>query len=532
MSDSHDHLYAHFEKPAENATVSLWRHNTEFGRLDYRSQTNFPPLAGAVETEVAIVGAGITGISTAIMLERAGYDVVLVDAHPVGYGVTGFNSGHLTSVLLDTRFKELIPAFGEEAIRAVVIAVEEAMNLIDRMVNDYRIDCDFRWLPGYLFMEKPDQRKALQDEFEAMTKAGVPANRTFNVPLPFAVEEGIQINNQAAIDPLKYTQSLALRLDRLGCRVFENSRVINIESHGQNGNHLIKTEGGSIQAKEVVIATHTPIGFRPLSQTRLEPWRSYVLGMRTGAAIPDALFWDMDDPYHYIRLGEDERGPLLIVGGEDHKTGDSIDTEQCFQNLENYARQKFEVTSVDYRWSAQLYNPADGLPYIGKASDVYIATGFSGEGLTYGTLAARLICDQIQGITNPCSDILSPNRAKPIASAGGFLSESLNTVSHFVGDRLKKSTVEKPTDVLPGEGAICTVDGDKVAVYRSPEGILHGLSPVCTHMHCLVNWNATEKSWDCPCHGGRFNTFGQVLNGPPVDNLKPVDLGIDLDQAK
>ncbi|WP_373533333.1 FAD-dependent oxidoreductase [Vampirovibrio sp.] len=531
MADARDPFYAHFENPAESATVSLWKHNAQNRPIRGALTNQFPPLSGSLETDVAIIGAGLTGLSTALLLHRAGYEVAVVDAHPVGYGVTGFNSGHLTSILLDTRFQELIPAFGEASLRSVVRGIEEAMLLIERQVTDYRIDCGFRWLPGYLFAETTEQQKALQQEVEAMAKAGLAANRTFNVPLPFAVEEGVQVSQQAAIDPLRYAQSLAAQLHQEGVPLFENARVTDIESHGREGGHLLKTEGGSIHAKNVVIATHTPIGFRPLSQTRLEPWRSYVIGVRTDSVIADALYWDMADPYHYLRLAEDEQGPLLIIGGADHRTGESRNAEQCFNQLEAFAAQRFNVNRVDYRWSAQFYEPADGLPYIGKSADVYIATGFSGEGLTYGTLAAQLISDLIQGIPNPCADILSPSRTKPIASAGGFLSENLSTVGHFVGDRLKKTAIETPTDVPPGEGAICLVDGDKVAVYHSPEGVFYGFSPVCTHARCLVDWNPTEKSWDCPCHGGRFNALGQVLNGPPVEGLKPVELSPDLDQS-
>lgn len=524
MAEAHDQPYAHFENPAESATMSLWRHNIEAGRPEYQIRTNFPPLTGHLQTEVAIIGAGITGLSTAIMLERSGFEVTIVDAHPVGYGVTGFNSGHLTSVLLDTPFRDILPAFGEEATRALVMAIEEGMNLIERMVHDYRIDCEFRWVPGYLFTEKAEQLKTLQEEYEAMAKAGIQANRTFNVPLPFPIEEGIHVSNQAVIDPLKYTQSLALRLQKLGCGIYENSRVTDIENKGPHNGYFIQTEAGTIQADEVVIATHTPIGFRPLSQIRMEPWRSYVIGVRSQSRMPDALFWDMEAPYHYIRLANDEKGPLLLIGGEDHKTGESVNTRQRFRNLEAFARKRFDVQSIDYEWSAQFYASADGLPYIGKTNDGYIATGFSGEGLTYGTLAARMIADQIQGIPNPCGEILSPYRAKPIASAGGVLAEGISTMSHYIGDRLKKTTIEKPEDVPEGTGALCTVEGQKVAVYKSPEGILHTLSPVCTHMNCLVGWNPTEKSWDCPCHGGRFDATGKVLNGPPVVDLAPVDL--------
>lgn len=473
--------------------------------------------------EVVIIGAGITGLTTALLLERAGYDVAIIDAHPVGFGVTGFNSGHLTTLLLDLKFRHIIPAFGEEATRIITRACEEAIDQIEHLVNDYRIDCNFRRLPGYLFAEKTSQLRDLQQEANAIDKAGLQTNRTYHVPLPFPVEEGIHITDQAVIDPLKYTQRLAQKLSEHAVQIYENSRVTDIENPSQ-GHFIVKTEAGFIECKELVIATHTPIGFRPLSQTRLEPLRSYVIGFRSDSPLPDALFWDMDEPYHYIRLAEDERGPLILVGGEDHKTGNTVNTAQCFQNLENYARARFNVLSVDYRWSAQLYNPADGLPYIGKTADAYIATGYSGEGLTFGTVAARLITDQIQGIANPCIEILNPNRAKPLASAGGFIADSINAVGHFVGDRLKKPQIENPQDVPLGEGAICMMDGNKVAAYHSPDGVLHLMSPVCTHMNCLVAWNAAEKSWDCPCHGGRFTATGQVLNGPPVDDLEPVDL--------
>ncbi len=526
MSDPQEKLFSHFESPAESATMSLWRHNSEAGQLAYRSRTDFPPLGDNITTEIAIVGAGITGLTTALLLDRAGYQVALLDAHPVGYGVTGFNSGHLTSFPLDMKLRHILPAFGEEATRAVLLETEQALNQIARIVDDYRFDCGFRWVPGYLYTESAAQLKLLQEEYEAMGRTGVQANRTFNVPLPFPVEEGLHCSHQATLDPLKYAQGIALKLRDHGVPIYENSRVMDVEQP-RNAGYLLKTEGGSVACQELVIATHTPIGFRPMAQIRLEAMRSYVIAFRSSNLLPDALFWDMDSPYHYLRMAEDELGPLIVLGGEDHKTGEVANTEQCFRNLEAFAQKRFDVQSIDYRWSAQLYNPADGLPYIGKTSDAYIATGFSGEGLTYGTLAARLIADQIQGVPNPCTEILNPNRTKPLASAGQLLSEGIHAVGHFVGDRLKKAQVQKPEDVPRGTGAICLLEGKKVAIYHSPEGVLHGLSPICTHMNCMVNWNQTETSWDCPCHGGRFTATGAVLNGPPVDDLMPVELEID-----
>jgi glycine/D-amino acid oxidase-like deaminating enzyme/nitrite reductase/ring-hydroxylating ferredoxin subunit len=516
MAERQGRPYQSGANPAESATESVWKHTAGI--------TAFPVLSTEVTAEVAIVGAGITGMTAAMLLQKAGYDVVVLDAHPVGYGVSGFNSGHLTTMLLDMEFKNIVADFGEDATRAVVLGLEEAIHLIERNVRDYRIECDFRRVSGYLYAETSSQVKDLQTEFEAASKAGLAVNRTFSVPLPFVVEEGIHVPNQAVFNPLQYVQGLAVRFSENDGRIFEYSRIERIDPDGHNGSFLLKSADGSVRAKEVILATHTPIGFRPAIQTRLEAVRSYIIGIRTDDPVSDAVYWDMDEPYHYIRIANDEKGPLLVVGGEDHRTGERRDTETCFQNLEAYARQRFSLKSVDYRWSAQFYDPADGLPYIGKVSGVYVATGYSGEGLTFGTLAGRLLADQIQGFHHECSDILNPNRTKPLASAGGFLSENLGVMAHFVKDRLKKPEVENPSDVPIGEGAICNIDGKKVAVYHAPDGQFQYLSPVCTHMNCIVGWNPTEKSWDCPCHGGRFDALGHVLNGPPVVDLQSLEL--------
>jgi glycine/D-amino acid oxidase-like deaminating enzyme/nitrite reductase/ring-hydroxylating ferredoxin subunit len=511
------------ENPAESTTISVWKRTAACSKVDRLYLTDFPPLSDTVETDIAIVGAGITGVTTGLLLQQAGYDVVIVDAHPVGYGVSGFNSGHLTSLMLDSKLRQIIADFGEEATRAVTQGICDAINLVERLVQDFRIECDFQRVPGYLFAEQSSQLHALREEYEAATRAGLPVNRTFNVPLPFNVEEAIMVPEQARFHPLKYVQALALAFHKNGGRVFENSRVSQLVPPANGQDFQVMTQGGQVIAKDVVLATHTPIGVRPLTQARLEPMRSYIIGVRSSDPLGDALYWDMEEPYHYLRLTHDDAGPLILIGGEDHKPGDRKDPAQCFLRLENYAVERFTVKSVDYRWSAQFYDPADGLPYIGKFSGVYIATGYSGEGLTFGTLAARLITDQICGIHHPCTEILQPGRAKPLASVGGILSENIHSVAHFVKDRLRKPDIDSPAHVPLGEGAICRYNNKKVAVYHSPEGALHILSPVCTHMNCIVGWNSVEKSWDCPCHGGRFDAIGRVLNGPPVHDLEPLE---------
>jgi len=522
MAESHDSIFSSHELQQEGATASVWMHTAELKESEENYIGRYTPLTENVAAEVAIVGAGITGLTLAILLQRSGMEVAVVDAHSVGHGVSGLNSGHLTTMLLDMKFKNIIASFGEEATRAVALELSNAINLIEQLVVDYRIDCEFRRLPGYLYTEKHSQLHTLQEDFESAAKAGLQVSRTFNVPLPFPVEEAVYVGDQAAFHPLKYVQALAQVFHRNGGRIYERSRVIDIGSEGHDGAIPVKAESGSVQAQHVVLATHTPIGFRPGIQSRLEAYRSYIIGFRTEDPIGDALFWDTEEPYHYIRAVEDERGPLLILGGADHRTGEKRDTERCFQQLENYAALRFHVKSIDYRWSAQLFNPADGLPYIGKLSGVYVATGYSGEGLTFGTLAAQLIHDEIMGRYNLCAEILTPGRTKPLASVGGFIAENVGAMAHFVGDRLRKPEVKEQEQIPVGEGAICNFHGNKVAVFHGTEGVYHYMSPVCTHMACLVGWNSAEKSWDCPCHGARFDALGHVINGPAVTDLKPV----------
>lgn len=513
------------EYPAESHTQSVWKHAAETPGIEKRYPTAFAPLEDLLQTDVVVVGGGITGVTSALLLQQAGYDVVLVDAHPIGYGVSAFNSGHLTSMLLDSHFKRVIASFGEENTRLVTSSICESIDLIERLIQDFRIECDFKRLPGYLYAEQTSQLQALRDEYEAATKAGLPIMRTFNVPLPFGVEEALFVPDQARFDPLRYVQALAVAFQAQGGRVFENTRVLDIVAHPLGEKTLrVMAEHGEIDTQDVILATHTPIGFRPVIQTRLEPIRSYIIGIRSDSPLEDALYWDMATPYHYLRVSEDEKGRLILIGGEDHKAGESSTSpERAFQRLENYALERMNVKSVDYRWSAHFYAPADGLPYIGKLSGVYVATGYSGEGLTFGTLAARLITDQICGIKNPCTEILQATRTKPLASVGSIVSESVSAVSHFVGDRLRKPDVENPQQIPLGDGAICQIQGKKMAVYHDSDGRLHYLSPICTHMNCVVAWNTVEKSWDCPCHGGRFDGMGKVLNGPPVLDLPSLD---------
>ncbi|MBD2086325.1 FAD-dependent oxidoreductase [Coleofasciculus sp. FACHB-542] len=498
-------------------SVSVW--------LDTTEGTKYPQLTSDITVDVAIVGGGITGLTAALLLKRAGLRVAVIEGSQIGSGVTGYTTAHLTEAA-DERYQDLISSVGDTDAKLVAESSRAAIERIAKFVAEEKIDCDFQRVPGYLYTEKSQDVSEIESEAEAVSKLVIPAALTKDVPLPFPVEAAVMFPNQAQFNPIPYLQGLAKAIDGGGSFIFEQSSVVDITGDKPS---RVSTEQGTVTALDVIIATHTPIhnlNSLPdlyVMSTKIAPYRSYVIGVRLRSPLPPGLFWDTEEPYHYTRSYKD----LLIIGGEDHKTGEDVDNEACFERLEVYARSLYDVASIDYRWSAQLYEPVDGLPYIGKTaanSNIYVATGYSGNGMTFGTVGGMLTSDLILGRTNPWSDLYDPNRANILASAQRFVTENLGVAKHFVADRLFKSEGNEPSDVAPGEGKILDINGKKYAVYRDETDYLCSLSPVCTHAGCIVDWNNAEKTWDCPCHGGRFSPTGEVLNGPPITDLDQKEL--------
>jgi glycine/D-amino acid oxidase-like deaminating enzyme/nitrite reductase/ring-hydroxylating ferredoxin subunit len=495
------------------ASRSLWIADTRYPR--------FPALKGDLQVDVAVVGAGITGLTAATLLKAAGRTVAVVEAQRVAEGVTGYTTAHLTEVV-DATFETLLSHFGEEGARLAVEAARASLDRIAGFVREGGIECDFRRVPGFYYTEDPARVEDVRKEHEAALRLGLPATFTEDVPLPFPVAAGIRLDDQARFHVRRYLLPLLKAIPGGGSHVFEGTRVLDVDD-GEPCR--VQTERGTINARDVVVATHVPLN-RFFIQTKLAHYRSYVLACRTSGPVPDGLFWDDEDPYHYLRAQEVEGGTLLIVGGEDHKTGQEEDTEARFQSLLDYARARFDVRAVAYRWSAQVVEPVDGLAFVGRnalSSHVYVGTGFSGTGMTFGTLAAMISTDLILGRANPWADLFDATRVKPIAAAREYVRENVDFPARFVGDRLKKAEGDSYADLEPGEGKIVEVRGKKVAAYRDESGVVHSLDPVCTHLACLVRFNDAEKSWDCPCHGSRFDTRGAVINGPAVKPLAPAE---------
>ncbi len=499
--------------------TSLW--------LDTRETPVFPPLAGDAHVEVAIVGAGITGLTAARLLVEAGRTVVVLDQGRVGSGTTGGTSAHVTQVP-DRRFREIHSKFGQDGAQTLVASSRAALDRIAAWVEADRIDCDYQRVPAYLYTESPDEVSQLEEEARIAREAGMSAELVREVPLPFRVAAAVRFDDQARFHPIAYLAGLARRIAERGGKIYENTRVVEVHA-GKRGEpcRVVTENGATVTATTVLLATHTPAGFT-LLQSELEPLMSYVMAVRLrDQEPPDGLFFDTADPYNYTRMQPGERGSLLIVGGKDHPTGKKRETEECYRELEEYIRERWNVESIEYRWSAQFFEPPDGLPLIGESlssDQVLVATGYSGTGLMFGTLGGMLLVDRALGHENPWADLYRTTRFKPLAAGPHLAKLNLGVIKHFVQDRMEIPKVRDLSEVPLGEGQVVEIGGEKVAVYRGLDGVVHTVSPVCTHLACIVQWNAGEQTWDCPCHGSRFKPDGGVIEGPAVKELAPVQV--------
>ena len=488
-------------------------------------QPSFPQLDRDVEAEVAVIGGGIVGVTTALLLQEAGADVVLLEANRLGHGVTGHTTAKVSSQH-GMIYAQLRSKFGSEAARTYGEANEAALRWIAERVQRDPIDCDFRRRESYAYVTSSSSRAKAEDEADAAREAGLPATFVEATPLPYPVEAGVRFDDQAEFHAHKYLLALARSLADGGCRIFERSHAVQVDTEDSC---VVTTPGGRLTAGQVVVATHYPFLDRSLAFARTHPERSYAIVCRIADAPPEGMFISTDSPTRSIRAVSLEGEELLLVGGEGHRTGASDATRERYERLEAFAREHWEVRSIDYRWSAQDNTTLDGLPYVGqltpRADRVFMATGFAKWGMTGGTAAALLLADLLHGRESPWGALLNPNRLNLRASAPRLVKENAIAGLHFFGDRITQRGRRPIEDLQPGEGDIVRLHGDAVAGYRDDDGSLMAVSPTCTHLGCRVNWNSAERSWDCPCHGSRFTPAGDVLQGPAVHRLetKPLE---------
>jgi len=505
--------------PRDGENISFWQEGTEI-------PSNETEKASGVY-DVLIIGGGITGLTTALDLQRAGKKCLLVDSHNPGFGTTGGTSAHLNT-FLDASYPEIDSDFGKDVSKMIASSARRMIEKIKANIDDLQIDADFEFKDGYLFSQNDKETRQLQEIFVSALEAGIAVAESKENGLPIDFRHSLRFKDQAQFHPLKYISGLAKGFRQLGGQIIEGTMITSSEL--RDGIHYARYETGEIRAKNLVWATHIPPGVNILS-LRNAPYRSYVIAAELkDGNYPDCLSYDMQEPYHYFRSHDRDGENYLIVGGADHKTGHD-DPEKAFAELEKYARDNFEIEEIKFRWSSQYYVPVDGLPYIGQMpggdEHVYVATGFNGNGMILGSLSAEIITAVILEKEHGLAGILSPSRLKPVSGFSEFVKENADAAYRFLADRLGGDVVETVRELASGEGKVASFDGKKLALYKDENGGVSALDPVCTHAGCIVNWNASEKSWDCPCHGGRFDIQGCVLTGPPREPLAKISISSD-----
>jgi glycine/D-amino acid oxidase-like deaminating enzyme/nitrite reductase/ring-hydroxylating ferredoxin subunit len=509
-------------KKESGASKSVW--------IDGITMPATHPLQENITCDVCIVGAGIAGLTTAYLLAKEGKNVVVLEAKDtICGGETSRTTAHLASAL-DDGFPELIRLFGVDGTRLAVQSHKAAIDKIEAIIKDEKIDCDFKRLDGYMFANDQKDEEQLLKELEALQQIGwrdVVLRKTCPVDTLTALP-CLHFPNQGRFHVLKYLSSLSNVLLDKDVRIYTSSKALEFRTGAIAT--VVTESGNTVSANQLVVTTNTPVNDMVTMHTKQAPYRTYVIGARIPkGAVPDALYWDMKDPYHYVRIQEADKDAgegaddLLIVGGEDHKTGQDDHPALRLQNLEHWMRMKFPMAGeVVYRWSGQVMEPVDSLAFIGRnpgdAENVYIATGDSGHGMTHGTLAGILLTDLIMGRRNDWEKLYDPARVS-LKTSGEYLKENMNVAAQYK-DYLTGGEVSDPSEVMPGTGKIMRKGTTKVAVYCDQDGVRHECSAICTHLGCVVSWNNVESSWDCPCHGSRFDPFGKVITGPATRDLE------------
>jgi glycine/D-amino acid oxidase-like deaminating enzyme/nitrite reductase/ring-hydroxylating ferredoxin subunit len=493
------------------------------------------PLAQDLTADICVVGGGLAGVTTAYLLARERKNVVLIDDGPLGGGMTGRTTAQLVNAI-DDRYFDIEKFLGEECARLHAQSHTAAIDKVEEIVRELKIDCNFERVDGYLFLPPGGSVKDLMDELEAVHRVGISGvERVDSIPnTKIKTDAVLKWPRQAQFHPLKYLEGVARAIVDLGGKIFTGTRVLKIE----DGDRVtVETEDGNkVTAQAAVVTTNCPINDRLVIHSKQAPYATYVICLRVKEKIDHAMFWDtaltaedekqMIGPvaYHYVRFARDEEGDVLMVGGEDHKSGQASDFQTRLNKLERWSRDRFPfVGEITDRWSGQVMETVDGVGYIGKNpgdKNVYVATGFSGNGMTHGTIAGMLIVDLIAGRENPWTKLYDPTRKtlQPQVVAD-YAAENANVAAQF-RDYVTPGDEPSAGKIKNGEGAILREGVKKIAAYRDDNGTLHKFSPVCPHLGCVVRWDGFEKTWDCPCHGSRFDALGHVVNGPAICDLE------------
>jgi glycine/D-amino acid oxidase-like deaminating enzyme/nitrite reductase/ring-hydroxylating ferredoxin subunit len=496
---------------------SLW--------ADISVGTDAQPLDGDARSDIAVIGSGIAGLSTAYELSERGLSVMVIDRGKISGGMTSRTSAHLAP-LCDDLMSEMKKLKGIEQSKLFYESQAAAVDRIEEIQKKHEIDCDFRRLDGFLFQGNGMPADIFDQELDVVREVGAPVHRLMGVPFKDCeYRHVLQYPRQATFHPLKYLAGLAEVLTENGVRLVSDTPVEAVIE--ENSAVTIKTARGTIRAGQAVVATNSPITDRFTLHSKMAPYRTYAIAFEINSgSLPDALYWDTEEPYHYVRLQRGSGGKdFVLVGGEDHKSGEATDADKRFERLEDWARELIPtLDDVTHRWSGQVLDTIDYAGFIGRdpgSKYIYVATGDSGQGLTHGVMGAMLNTSLILDGKSPWAEVYAPGRT-PIRAAKNFLTENITALKNLA-EWVAPGEVASVDALKPGDGGVVRQGLKKIAAYRDKDGELHLRSAACTHLGCHLHWNSFETCWDCPCHGSMFDVDGQPINAPAIGPLAQVD---------
>jgi glycine/D-amino acid oxidase-like deaminating enzyme/nitrite reductase/ring-hydroxylating ferredoxin subunit len=497
--------------------MSLWMATTP--------ATDYPPLMEDIDVDVAVIGGGLAGLSSALVLAESGAKVAVLESARIGTGVSGHTTAKITSQHRRI-FHHLIRYFGHEKAQLYALANQQAITSIEGVCRKHSIDCDFEYKPAFVFAQTDEHLKLIEEEIQAGQTAGLEMSFVKDIGLPLKIKGAAMLPGQAQFHPRKYMLGIAEALTSSGGSIYENSRVVRIECENKGPCMLLSKEGKTVRAKDIIVTTNSPIHDRDgLYFTRLRNSNSYAVGLRNKDKFPEGMFINSEDEGHSFRQHPVEGGEIVIVLNGSHTVGQGGDIIARYRELTDFARTVFDVESVEYWWTAQDAISLDMVPYIGRYTEghrhLFLATGFRKWGMTQSIVAAQLIADMISGRQNSWEELYTPHRLKPLATGGSFVSQGIKIVESYVEKVLPASKIDVES-IKNGEADVGESGGKKAAVFRDEKGRLFEMERSCMHLGCPVNWNNAEKSWDCPCHGSRYNFDGKVIHSPTVKDLQPL----------